>query len=57
MDIHWPKLLTKVALWLCAEIALTCLGLDDLADYSEFIAQGNSGSPPLEMPYIVSPCA
>ena len=28
--------------WLFAEIALTFLGLDDLADYSEFIFQSRS---------------
>ena len=39
MQIQWSKLLLKTVVWLGAEIALTCLGLDDLADYSEFVFQ------------------
>ena len=39
MQIQWPKLFVKLVFWLSAEIALTCLGLDDLADYSEFLLQ------------------
>ena len=39
MQIHWQKLFLKIVFWLSAEIALTCLGLDDLADYSEFLLQ------------------
>ena len=34
---HWNKLLWKTILWLVAEIYLNFLGIDDLADYSEFI--------------------
>ena len=41
MEIHWKKLLAKAAVWLMAEILLTLLGLDDLADYSEFIFEKN----------------
>ena len=52
MGIHWPKLLMKTAIWLFAEIALTCLGLDDLADYSEFVTQYRSSSPAIEMLYL-----
>lgn len=39
MHVQWPKLLFKASFWLCTEIALTFLGLDDLADYGEFIFQ------------------
>ncbi len=39
MQIRWQKLFLKIVFWLSAEIALTCLGLDDLADYSEFLLQ------------------
>ncbi|MDJ0844764.1 MAG: hypothetical protein QNJ08_11055 [Crocosphaera sp.] len=35
------KLLTRLFLWLLFEISLTCLGLDDLADYGEFIFERN----------------
>ena len=31
------KLIAKIVIWLMAEILLTFLGLDDLADYSEFV--------------------
>ena len=31
------KLVAKILIWLTAEILLSFLGLDDLADYSEFI--------------------
>ena len=31
------KIFTKVVIWLVAEIVLNFVGLDDLADYSEFI--------------------
>ena len=39
MKIQWSKLLLKTVVWLGAELTLTCLGLDDLADYCEFIFQ------------------
>ncbi|MBE9030033.1 hypothetical protein IQ266_09865 [filamentous cyanobacterium LEGE 11480] len=39
MQIQWSKLLVRTGAWICTEVALTCLGLDDLADYSEFIFQ------------------
>ena len=35
------KPLTKIIIWLAAEILLTFMGLDDLADYSEFIFEKN----------------
>ncbi len=37
MQIKGKKLLLKTVVWLIAEILLTFLGLDNLADYSEFI--------------------
>ena len=36
-SVNWRKLLTGIAIWLAAEICLSSLGLDDLADYSEFL--------------------
>ncbi|MDJ0568529.1 MAG: hypothetical protein QNJ53_05735 [Pleurocapsa sp. MO_192.B19] len=39
MKIQWKKLWVKTLLWLGAEILLTSIGLDDLADYSEFLCQ------------------
>ena len=31
------KPVAKIIIWLAAEILLTFMGLDDLADYSEFV--------------------
>ena len=45
MRVQWQKLLLRTGIWLCAEISLTVLGLDDLADYSEYIFQNRSEVP------------
>jgi hypothetical protein len=37
MKFQWKKLLVKATVWLAAEIILNLIGLDNLADYSEFI--------------------
>lgn len=55
MGIYWSKLCVKAAIWFCAEIALTCLGLDDLADYSEFVTQ-RSNPVAIEMVYPLQSC-
>ena len=34
---HWHKLFAKLLFWLTAEIVLNAVGLDNLADYSEFL--------------------
>lgn len=39
MNIKWSKLVLKIVVWLSAEIFLTALGLDNIADYSEFVFQ------------------
>jgi hypothetical protein len=39
MQIKWKILIVKITIWLAAEICLNFLGLDSLADYSEFIFQ------------------
>ncbi len=36
-SVNWQKLLISLVLWLIAEICLNCVGLDDLADCSEFL--------------------
>ena len=41
MNKRWKILLLKATVWLVAEISLSFLGLDDLADYSEFIFEKN----------------
>ncbi len=35
------KSIAKTVIWLAAEILLNCLGIDDLADYSEFVFENN----------------
>ncbi len=37
MYIRWKKLLTNTLIWLAAEIILNSIGIDTLADYSEFV--------------------
>jgi hypothetical protein len=37
MQIKWKTLIVKTTIWLTAEICLNFLGLDNLADYSEFL--------------------
>ena len=41
MRFSEKKLRTKMVVWLAAEIFLTSIGTDDLADYSEFIFEMN----------------
>ena len=35
------KLIAKIVIWLAAEILFNFLGIDDLADYSEFVLENN----------------
>jgi hypothetical protein len=37
MNIQWKKLLLTTTIWFVTEIILNLLGLDNLADYSEFV--------------------
>lgn len=37
MKTQWQKIWVKAIAWLVVEIVLNVLGLDNLADYSEFI--------------------
>jgi ion channel-forming bestrophin family protein len=37
MQIKWKKLLIKLSVWIVTETLLNFLGLDNLADYSEFV--------------------
>lgn len=41
MKTVWRKSVTKIIIWLAAEVLLTAIGVDDLADYSEFIFEKN----------------
>ena len=37
MTVYWHKLLAKLFFWLMAEVVLNTVGLDNMADYSEFL--------------------
>ena len=37
MNINWQKLITKIFFWLLVEAIFNWIGIDDLADYSEFL--------------------
>ena len=37
MQIQWHKLITKLTFWLMVEIILNLVGLDNMADYSEYL--------------------
>lgn len=37
MSIRWKTFLIQGSIWLASEILLTLVGLDDLADYGEFV--------------------
>lgn len=43
MIILQRKSITKMTIWLVAEIILNIIGLDDLADYSEFVFEHVTG--------------
>ncbi|MGJ3249520.1 MAG: hypothetical protein ACFE0J_00105 [Elainellaceae cyanobacterium] len=36
--IRWHIFLLKISVWLVAEVVLSIMGLDHLADYGEFLA-------------------
>jgi hypothetical protein len=38
MEVRWQKLLLTVTFWLATEICFNFLGIDHLANYSEFIS-------------------
>jgi hypothetical protein len=37
MKTQWKKVWLKATVWLAAEIVLNWIGIDNLADYSEFV--------------------
>lgn len=41
MSRTWKNLVIKTTLWIAAEILLNCMGLDTIADYSEFVFERN----------------
>ena len=41
INVKWRKLIIKGSMWLTLEVALNLIGLDDIADYSEYIFERN----------------
>lgn len=37
MKVKWKKLVLRVGVWLTLEVCFNYVGLDTIADYSEFI--------------------
>ena len=44
MSVKWRKLLLKGSVWLMLEIVLNCVGIDDIADYSEYVFERNQNT-------------
>lgn len=42
MSHKYQQVLIKAVLWLTAEVFLNVVGLDDLADYSEYLFERNT---------------
>ncbi len=40
----WKKLVFDLSFWLIAEVVLNIIGIDDLADYNEFLLGQKSGT-------------
>ena len=41
MKVKWKKLFVLLVMWLATEIFLNFLGLDDIADYGEFVFENH----------------
>jgi hypothetical protein len=44
MQVRWKTLIVQGIVWVAAEAVLTVAGLDNLADYSEFVFEKNIGT-------------
>ncbi len=42
MKVKWRKLFVETSAWVTAEVVLNVVGLDNLADYSEFVFQSKA---------------
>lgn len=42
MNVRWRKLLIKISFWLVTEFLFNLLGIDDLADYGEFVYENKN---------------
>ena len=41
MNVKWKKLILRVGVWLTLELFFDRVGLDTIADYSEFVFEKN----------------
>ncbi|MEM6255477.1 MAG: hypothetical protein AAF821_21390 [Cyanobacteria bacterium P01_D01_bin.156] len=44
MTIKYPQLLARLLAWFAAEVILSYVGLDNLADYSEYLKEQTTAS-------------
>ncbi len=42
MKVRWQKLFVQTSAWVTTEVLLNVVGLDNLADYSEFVFQSKA---------------
>ena len=42
MKVKWKILFSKILVWLITEMVLNSIGLDTLADYSDFVFDKNA---------------
>ena len=56
MKVRWKRTVVEITVWLVAEIVLNFVGLDNLADYSEFLFKYKvlTMSHPLELTITVT---
>ena len=54
MKIRWKSLVIRSTLWIATEVLLTVVGLDDLADYSEFVFEKHASISIVRVETIVS---
>jgi hypothetical protein len=53
MKIHWKTLFIKGLTWILTEILLVLVGLDDIADYGEFVFRENFVTSSVSIVHIV----
>lgn len=53
MSVRWKTFLIQGSIWLASEILLTLVGLDDLADYGEFVFEKHVPASTAPMVYLV----
>ncbi len=52
MNVQWHTLINKLLFWLVIEIILNLVGLDNIADYGEFLLSDRT----MPRTSIIAPC-